>query len=178
MSPVAAAWWGYLGYLLAGLLVLLVAVTAAVPAVRRSSAQVTAALAVATAAAYTIALVQTSHLERVFETFRRTGTSFDAARYGIWATYAGLVLLVAGAIVVAVTTPPVPAPEVAAAEQDRADGTDGPAEPDGTRATAGPVEPDAATEQDDVDGADSTYGTGGAVEPADREGADPATGAR
>jgi hypothetical protein len=181
MSPVAAAWWNYLGYLLAGLLVLLVAVTAAAPAVRRSLAQVTAALGVATAAVYTIALTQTSHMERVFETFRRTGTSFDAARYGIWATYTGLVVLVAGAILVAATTPLSPAPAVAAAEPDhaagaaepdRADGTDGAAESDGTRATAGAAEPDAATEQD---GADRTDNAG---EAADREGAGPATGAR
>jgi hypothetical protein len=199
MSPVAAAWWNYLGYLLAGLLVLLVAVTAAAPAVRRSIAQVTAALGAATAAIYTIALIQTSHLERVFVTFRRTGTSFDADRYGIWVTYAGLVVLVAGAILVAVTTPLSPAPAVAAvepdhadsaAEPDSADGTDGTAESNGTQATAGAAGPDAATERDgadEQDGADGTDSvdrtdsadrTGGAGEAADREGAGPATGAR
>jgi hypothetical protein len=193
MSPVAIAWWSYLGYLLAGLLVLLVAVTAAVPAVRRPVAQVTAALGVATAAIYTIALIQTSHLARVAETGQRTGSSFDADRYGIWATYAGLLVLVAGAILVVATTPlsPIPAapaaPAVAAAEPDRADGTDGPdhankadgtAEPDGTRATAGAAEPDAATGQDGVDRTDGADRTDGVGEAADREGAGPATGAR
>ena len=195
MSPVAIAWWSYLGYLFAGLLVLLVAVTAAIPAARRSVAQVTAALGVATAAIYTIALIQTSHLERVFETFRRTGTSFDAARYGIWATYAGLVVLVAGAILVVATTPLGPVPAAAAAEPDR---TDGAAEPGADRA-AGPDDATGAPEAAEPDGADraaepgadnraaepeDAAGVPGDAEPvgadraADREGAGPATGAR
>jgi len=178
MSPVAIAWWNYLGYLLAGLLVLLVAVTAAVPTVRRSVAQVIAALGVSTAAIYTIALIQTSHLAQVAETGRRTGTSFDGDRYGLWATYAGLLVLVAGAVLVAVTTPLSPVPADGAAEPDRADGTDGTAESDGTRATAEAAEPDATTEQDGVDRTDSADRTAGAGEAAEREGADPATGAR
>ncbi len=168
MSPDAIAWWTYLGYLLAGLLVLLVAVTAAVPAVRRSVAQVAAALGVATAAIYTIALIQTSHLAQVVETGQRTGTSFDAARYGVWAAYAGLVVLVAGAILVVATTPLSPVPAVAAAEPDR---TDAAAEPDRTDRATEPDSADRVVGPDDAGRAAEPDDAGGAPEAAEPDGA-------
>jgi uncharacterized membrane protein YkvI len=101
MSRLAAVWWNYLGLTLVALLAVLVAVTAAVPSVRAQTARATAGVAVLVAALHTVALAQTSELSQLVITFRKSGSSFSAAGLGIWVTYAGLAVVAAGAVAVA-----------------------------------------------------------------------------
>lgn len=100
MGRLAAVWWNYLGLTLVALLVVLVAVTAAVPSVRAQTARAAAVLALLVAALHTVALAQTSELSQLVITFRRTGSSFGAAGLGVWVTYAGLAVVIAGAVAV------------------------------------------------------------------------------
>ncbi len=171
MGQFAATWWNNLAFALVALLVVFAAAAAAMPDTRPQTAWATAAVAVLFGGLHTLALAQTSELSQLAVAFRKVGSSFSSPGIGIWITYAGLVLVAAGAIVIGAasgTPAAVPDEHGPAAQAPGEPATEEPAVA-GEPADEEPVDEEPAADGEPADG-----------EPADEEPAaagEPATGA-
>jgi hypothetical protein len=114
----AKIWWNWLALGMFALLAVAIAIAAALPAARRWLGWILVVLTLGTAGLYTAALQQTGDIYRLARGFQRGGSTWETAGSGVWVGYAGLGVMLLGALItgllksraVAEVVPAAPAP--------------------------------------------------------------------